>query len=88
MKKLLAFAFLATALGGYFVQNAYSAGSADLVIAGLTVVDPIVAVTIGVVVLHEAAGAPWIAAVLFLVAGAVAIAGVFMLAKHHPQSRR
>jgi uncharacterized membrane protein len=78
----------AAVLGGYFVQNAYSSGSPDLVIAGLTVVDPIIAVTIGIVVLGEAATAPPIAAVLFLVAGAVAVAGVFQLAKHQPQNKR
>ncbi|MFJ3027809.1 DMT family transporter [Curtobacterium sp. NPDC087080] len=79
---------LAAVLGGYFVQNAYSSGSADLVIAGLTVIDPIVAVGIGVIVLGEAAGAPWIAVVGFLVAAVIAITGVFLLAKHHPETRR
>ncbi len=79
---------VAAALGGYFVQNAYSSGSADLVIAGLTVIDPIVAVGIGVIVLGEAAGAPWIAVVGFVVAAVIAIAGVFLLAKHHPETRR
>ncbi|MGH1548703.1 multidrug DMT transporter permease [Leifsonia poae] len=49
---------LAAVLGAYFVQNAYSSGPPDLVIAGLTVIDPLVAVTIGIVVLNEAAGAP------------------------------
>ncbi|WP_176491772.1 DMT family transporter [Curtobacterium sp. 'Ferrero'] len=78
---------VAAALGGYFVQNAYSSGSADLVIAGLTVIDPIVAVGIGVIVLDEAAGAPWGAVAGFVVAAGVAITGVFLLAKHHPQSR-
>ncbi|KQR46815.1 multidrug DMT transporter permease [Frigoribacterium sp. Leaf164] len=74
----------AGALGGYFVQNAYSSGSPDLVIAGLTVVDPIIAVTIGIVVLGEAATAPAVAVVLFLLAGAVAVYGVFQLAKYQP----
>ncbi|MFL0389539.1 DMT family transporter [Curtobacterium sp. 179-B 9B NHS] len=78
---------VAAVLGGYFVQNAYSSGSADLVIAGLTVIDPIVAVGIGVIVLGEAAGAPWIAVVGFLVAAVIAITGVFLLAKHHPETR-
>ncbi|MGN7191444.1 MULTISPECIES: multidrug DMT transporter permease [unclassified Curtobacterium] len=78
---------VAAALGGYFVQNAYSSGSADLVIAGLTVIDPIIAVGIGVVVLGEADGAPWFAVLGFLVAAAIAITGVFLLAKHHPQGR-
>lgn len=78
----------AAALGGYFVQNAYAAGPPDLVIAGLTVVDPLVAVTIGIVVLQEASGAPWYAALAYIAAGALAVYGVFQLAKHHPQARR
>ncbi len=76
-----------TALGAYFVQSAYASGPPDLVIAGLTVIDPLVAVGIGIVVLGEAAGAPLFAVVAFVVAGAVAIYGVFELAKHHPQIR-
>lgn len=79
---------VAASLGGYFVQNAYSAGSADLVIAGLTVVDPIVAVGIGVIVLGEAADAPVVAVLGFVVAAAIAVTGVFLLAKHHPEARR
>jgi drug/metabolite transporter (DMT)-like permease len=78
---------VAASLGGYFVQNAYSTGSADLVIAGLTVIDPIVAVGIGVIVLNEADGAPPVAIVGFVIAAAIAITGVFMLARHHPQAR-
>lgn len=78
----------ASALGAYFVQNAYAVGSPDLVIAGLTVIDPMVAVAIGIVVLGEAAAAPPWAAVVYVLAAAVAVTGVFMLAKHHPQTRR
>ena len=84
---LVIVALLAAAvLGAYFVQNAYSSGPPDLVIAGLTVIDPLVAVTIGIVVLDEAAGAPWWAMVGFGLTGAVAIVGVFRLAKYHPQT--
>jgi drug/metabolite transporter (DMT)-like permease len=79
---------LASALGSYFVQTAYSSGPPDLVVAGLTVIDPVVAVSIGVVVLGEAAGAPPLSVVGFVVAGAIAIYGVFQLSKHHPQSNR
>lgn len=78
---------LAAGGGAYFVQNAYSSGPPDLVIAGLTVIDPLIAVGIGIVVLGEASQAPAWAAVLFVLAGAVAIWGVFVLAKHHPQSQ-
>lgn len=76
---------LAAALGAYFVQNAYASGPPDLVIAGLTVVDPLVAVGIGIIVLGEASQAPAWAAVAFVIAGAVAIWGVFRLARYHPQ---
>lgn len=74
-------------LGLYFVQTAYSSGPPDLVVAGLTVVDPIVAVSIGVIVLGEAADAPLWSIFAFLIAGAIAIWGVFSLARHHPQLR-
>jgi drug/metabolite transporter (DMT)-like permease len=78
----------AAGLGAYFVQTAYASGPPDLVIAGLTVIDPLVGVVIGIVVLGEAEGAPVGALVAFVVAGAVAIYGVFQLAEHHPQARR
>ncbi|BDZ53230.1 hypothetical protein GCM10025870_03030 [Agromyces marinus] len=77
----------ATALGAYFVQNAYASGPPDLVIAGLTVVDPMVAVLIGIIVLGEASQAPLAANITFAVTGAIAIWGVFLLAKNHPQTR-
>lgn len=73
-------------LGMVFVQNAYSSGPPDLVVAGLTVIDPIVAVLIGIVVLHEAAGAPIWAALVFVLSGALAVTGVLGLAKFHPQT--
>jgi drug/metabolite transporter (DMT)-like permease len=76
-----------TALGAYFVQNAYASGPPDLVIAGLTVVDPMVAVLIGVIVLGEASQAPLWATFVFIVTGAVAVWGVFRLAANHPQTR-
>ena len=78
----------ATALGAYFVQTAYSVGSPDLVIAGLTVVDPLVAVAIGIVVLGEASQAPLWAVIAFVISGIIAVFGVFQLAKHHPQTQR
>ncbi len=75
----------ASAVGAYFVQTAYSSGPPDLVIAGLTVVDPLVAVLIGMVVLGEAAAAPPWVLVIFGIAGAIAVWGVVGLARYHPQ---
>lgn len=71
--------------GGYFVQTAYASGPPDLVIAGLTVIDPIIAVLIGAIVLGEASQAPLWALIIFAIAGAAASLGVFLLARHHPQ---
>jgi len=78
----------AFALGGYFVQNAYASGPPDLVIAGLTVIDPLVAVAIGITVLGEASQAPLWALFAYLAFGLVAILGVFGLARYHPQAQR
>lgn len=72
-------------VGMVFVQNAYSSGPPDLVIAGLTVVDPLVAILIGIAVLHEAANAPLWAILCFVITGIVALVGVIGLAKFHPQ---
>jgi hypothetical protein len=74
-------------LGGWFVQNAYSSGPPDLVIAGLTVIDPMVAVAIAIGVLGEAQAASGGSIVAFSVSGAVAVAGVYLLSKVHPQLR-
>lgn len=79
--------FIAAAiLGSYFVQTAYASGSPELVVAGLTVIDPLVGVSIGIIVLGEAAGAPVWADVVFLAAGALAVYGVIQLSRNQPQA--
>ena len=78
-------AVLAMALGGWFVQNAYASGPPDLVIAGLTVIDPMVAVTIGIIVLGEAASAGPLISVVFAASGATAALGVWLLSRVHPE---
>jgi drug/metabolite transporter (DMT)-like permease len=75
----------ATALGGWFVQNAYASGPPDLVIAGLTVIDPMVAVSIAIIVLGEAKQASILVAGGFVFSALLAISGVFMLSKVHPE---
>lgn len=75
----------AIALGGWFVQNAYASGPPDLVIAGLTVVDPMIAVSIGIVVLGEAANASQLVMVIFILSGATAALGVWLLSRVHPE---
>jgi len=77
---------VAAVLGGYFVQTAYSVGSPDLVIAGLTVIDPLVAIAIAIAVLREAEMFPPFALVGIALGGALSIVGVVLLARHHPQT--
>lgn len=79
---------LAGLAGTIFVQSAYASGPPELVIAGLTVIDPIVAVFLGAVILGEAAGAPmWIVTVMSVI-GLSACGAVFVLSKYHPDVLR
>jgi drug/metabolite transporter (DMT)-like permease len=72
----------------YFVQSAYTSGPVDLIVAGLTIIDPLVAVSLGIIVLGEAARTPGWASLAQAVSGAVAILGVFLLSRNHPQAVR
>jgi drug/metabolite transporter (DMT)-like permease len=76
---------IAVLLGGWFVQNAYASGPPDLVIAGLTVVDPMVAVLVGIIVLGEAKSADPLVLSAFAVSGLIAITGVWLLSRVHPE---
>lgn len=72
---------VAGALSVYFVQRAHASNRPEVVVAGLTVVDPTIAVVLGIVILGEASGAaPW-AFVAMVAAGAVAMSGVFALSR-------
>ena len=73
-------------LGSWFVQSAYSGGPPDLVIAGLTVIDPIIGIAIGIVILGELR--PDVHAVTAIAMGTaalLAIVGVIALSRHHPE---
>lgn len=88
--------FLATAagigvavlVGGWLVQQGFATGAPEVVIACLTVVDPIVAVLLGIVLLGEAPATPGGGAVVLVACAAVAAAGVVSLARYHPDARR
>jgi hypothetical protein len=58
------------------------------VIAGLTVIDPLVAVTIGIVILGEATAAGAAVATGFGLSALVAIIGVYLLSRVHPELNR
>jgi hypothetical protein len=76
----------AVLVGGWLVQQAFASGPPEVVIACLTVVDPIVAVLLGAVLLGEGAATPAETWLLLVVAAATATAGVVALARHHPDA--
>lgn len=77
---------VAVVVGGWLVQQAFASGPPEVVVACLTVVDPIVAVVLGAVLLGEGAATPPVALLVLGAAGVVAAAGVVGLAKHHPDA--
>ncbi|AAO44408.1 membrane protein [Tropheryma whipplei] len=82
------FALFATGImGAYMVQKAHGIGSPDLVVAGLTVIDPIVAVVLGAIVLGEIDDMPVWGYILMLSAGCIAIWGVLGLCRIYLRSK-
>lgn len=77
---------VALIVGGWLVQQAFAAGAPEVVVACMTVVDPIVAVLLGVVLLGEGAATPILTWLPMGVAAALATAGVVALASHHPDA--
>jgi hypothetical protein len=76
----------AVLVGGWLVQQAFACGPPEVVVGCLTVVDPIVAVGLGVVLLGEGAATPPGSRLLLLTAAVVAAGGVLALARHHPDA--
>jgi drug/metabolite transporter (DMT)-like permease len=77
---------VAVVVGGWLVQQAFASGPPEVVIACLTVVDPIVAVILGAVLLGEGAATPPPVFLLLAAAAVAAAVGVVGLAKHHPDA--
>lgn len=82
---MLAAVALASAVGFWLVQTAYASGPPETVLAGLTVIDPIVAVVIGAAFFGEYAGLTPMAIGLLLLAASGGVAGVWMLSQFHPR---
>src|SRR5699024_5075717 len=75
---------LASVAGFWLVQTAYARGPAETVLAGLTVIDPIVAVIIGAAFFGEYTGLTAAATAGLLASAAVGAGGVWMLSRFHP----
>lgn len=79
---------LAYPAAGYMLQHGFVSGAPEVVIGGLTVVDPILAVLIGAFLLGEGSRlAPAVLAVM-LACAATAVAGIVVLSRHHPEAQR
>jgi len=76
--------------GGFMIQQGYANGPAEIVVGSMTTTDPIVAVGFGIVVLGEGVRLTAGHGVGMVISGAVAIAGVVILSRFHPdaQARR
>jgi len=72
--------------GGWCLQRAHADGPPDLVVAGLTVIDPLVAVALGITVLGEAPYLRPAALAALAVSAVLAAGGVAVLARHHPDA--
>ncbi len=72
--------------GGWLVQQAFTSGPPEVVVACLTVVDPIVAVLFGIVLLGEGSATPARHWAVLGAAAVVATVGVAVLARHHPDA--
>lgn len=77
---------VALAGGGWLVQQAFVSGPPALVVACLTVGDPIVAVGLGVLLLGEGAAIAAGTWPLLAVCVGLAVAGVVALARYHPEA--
>ena len=71
--------------GFLLTQNAYQAGSLPAPLACLTITEPIVAVTLGVTLLHERLDVSPASVVVIVLAVAAVIAGVAVVARHAPE---
>jgi hypothetical protein len=73
-------------VGGWLVQHAYASGPPEVVIGCLTVIDPLVAVGLGVVLLGEATDTTVFGAAAALLCAVVAAGGVVVLTLRRQKS--
>lgn len=73
-------------LGAWMIQQGYASGPAEITVGTMTTVDPFVAVVFGLVVLGEGMGMGVGPMIGMVVTGAIAVYGVAMLSKDHPDA--
>jgi drug/metabolite transporter (DMT)-like permease len=77
---------VAFAIGSWFIQLAYASGPPDIVVGCQTVLSPLVATAIAIALLDETANAGGWTGVGLAGGAAVAVIGVLLLARHHPEA--
>ncbi|MFT3889773.1 MAG: hypothetical protein QM713_16640 [Arachnia sp.] len=73
-------------MGVWMIQQGYASGPAEITVGTMTTVDPFVAVLFGLVVLGEGVGMGPLPILGMIVTGAIAVYGVVMLSKDHPDA--
>lgn len=73
-------------LGVWMIQQGYASGPAEITVGTMTTVDPFVAVIFGLVVLGEGQGMGIGPALGMAISGAVAVYGVVLLSRDHPDA--
>ena len=76
------------AAGSWLLQLAYASGPPDLVVGSQTVLNPIVATALGIGLLNETANAGDWRGLGLIAGGLVAVLGVVVLARYHPDTVR
>lgn len=73
-------------LGVWMIQQGYASGPAEITVGTMTTVDPFVAVIFGLFILGEGAGMGPLPAIGMAISGAVAVYGVVLLSRDHPDA--
>ncbi len=72
--------------GGIMIQQGYATGPAEIVVASMTTPDPVVGVSFGLILLGEGVLITGLDALGMVVGAFVAVWGVVVLSKHHPDA--
>lgn len=73
-------------IGGISIQQGYATGPAEGVVASMTTTDPVVGVAFGLIILGEGVLITLPYAIGMVIGGAIAIGGVVVLSKYHPDA--
>jgi hypothetical protein len=77
---------LALVVGGWAVQQAHAAGAPAVVVGCLTVIDPLVAVGLGITMLGEGTGTTLATAGGLVAFAVLGLGAALLLARHHPDA--